>query len=167
MAAGQAGVSLHTMVVLQAYQADLLKELDHGEGLPSEAVKELHRATDLVLHVTKQTVCAISHLMAVITMVVTGRHLWLNLIGIKERDKTLLLDAQISPSALLNDTVNTIVDRYQEVKKQSAVFIKLIIHSIQEPAQFTAAPGQGPVIGEKSRRPICSLYSPHKFMGTA
>lgn len=97
VAAGQVDVSLYTMVVLQAYQAELLKELDHGEGLPSEAVEELHRATDLALHVTKQTVCAISRLMAVITMVVTGRHLWLSLIGIKERDKTLLLDPPLGP----------------------------------------------------------------------
>lgn len=32
-AADQAGGSLHTMAVLQAYQTDLLKELDAGEGL--------------------------------------------------------------------------------------------------------------------------------------
>lgn len=33
-------LSLHTMVVLQAYKADLLKELDYGEGSALEAVKE-------------------------------------------------------------------------------------------------------------------------------
>ncbi len=32
-AAGQAVASLHTMAVLQAYQADLLKDLDNGQGL--------------------------------------------------------------------------------------------------------------------------------------
>ncbi len=32
-AAGQAVASLHTMAVLQAYQADLLKDLDKGSGL--------------------------------------------------------------------------------------------------------------------------------------
>ncbi len=32
-AAGQAVASLHTMAVLQAYQADLLKDLDKGQGL--------------------------------------------------------------------------------------------------------------------------------------
>ncbi len=31
-AAGQAVTSLHTMAVLQAYQADLLKDLDKGQG---------------------------------------------------------------------------------------------------------------------------------------
>ncbi len=28
MAAGQAGMTLHTMAILQAYQADVLKEMD-------------------------------------------------------------------------------------------------------------------------------------------
>ncbi len=31
-AAGQAGAAMHTMSVLQAYQADLLKDLDQGQG---------------------------------------------------------------------------------------------------------------------------------------
>ncbi len=35
-AAGQAGLCLHTMAVLPAYQADLLKELDEGEGVNVE-----------------------------------------------------------------------------------------------------------------------------------
>jgi len=33
VATGQAVGSLHTMLVLQAYQAYLLKDLDHGQGL--------------------------------------------------------------------------------------------------------------------------------------
>lgn len=36
-------MSLHPIVVLQAYSADLLKEMDYGEG----AMKELWRATDM------------------------------------------------------------------------------------------------------------------------
>ncbi len=39
-AAAQAVASLHTMAVLQAYQADLLKDLDKGQGLsPDEVAK--------------------------------------------------------------------------------------------------------------------------------
>lgn len=38
---------LHTVAVLQAYQADLLKDLD--QGLPPEAVEELCRTTDFFL----------------------------------------------------------------------------------------------------------------------
>ncbi len=37
-AAGQAGACLHTMAVLQAY---LLKELDEGEEVKSDYIKEL------------------------------------------------------------------------------------------------------------------------------
>ncbi len=37
-AAGQAGSCLHTMAVLQAYQADLLKELDEGEGFSADDI---------------------------------------------------------------------------------------------------------------------------------
>ncbi|KAF4100711.1 hypothetical protein G5714_018907 [Onychostoma macrolepis] len=55
VAAGQAGMALHTMTILQAYQADVLKEMDEGDGLTPEAVKELRRATDLALRATKHT----------------------------------------------------------------------------------------------------------------
>ncbi len=54
MAAGQAGIALHTMAILQAYQADVLKEMDEGDGLTPEAVKELRKATDLA---SLYTVC--------------------------------------------------------------------------------------------------------------
>ncbi len=40
IAAGQAGMALHTMAILQAYQADVLKEMDEGTGLNPEAVKK-------------------------------------------------------------------------------------------------------------------------------
>ncbi len=52
-AAGQAVASLHTMAVLQAYQADLLKDLDNGQGLSPDEVAELRRTTDLALRATK------------------------------------------------------------------------------------------------------------------
>ncbi len=49
-AAGQAGAALHTMAVLQAYQADLLKDLSTGRSTDEEAFLELRRATDLSFH---------------------------------------------------------------------------------------------------------------------
>ncbi len=76
-AAGQAVVSLHTMAVLQAYQADLLKDLDNVQGLSPDEVAELRRTTDLALRATKQAATAMSRSMA--AMVVTERHLWVNL----------------------------------------------------------------------------------------
>ncbi len=54
-AAGQAGVFLHAVAVLQAYQADLLKELDEEEDLNSDDISELRRTTDLSLRATKET----------------------------------------------------------------------------------------------------------------
>ncbi len=39
-AAGQAGAYLHTMSVLQTYEADLLKELDEGEQFNSDDITE-------------------------------------------------------------------------------------------------------------------------------
>ncbi|XDV15003.1 hypothetical protein PO909_015157 [Leuciscus waleckii] len=47
MAAGRAGASLHTMAILQAYQADLLRNLDEGKGPTPDDIAELRRATDL------------------------------------------------------------------------------------------------------------------------
>lgn len=40
-AAAQAGTALRTITVLQAYQADLRKYLNRGQGLPPEAVAEM------------------------------------------------------------------------------------------------------------------------------
>ncbi len=63
MGAGQAGMALHTMAI-QAYQADVLKEMDEGDRLTPEAVKELRKATDLALQATKHTARAVGGSMA-------------------------------------------------------------------------------------------------------
>ncbi len=84
-AAGQAVASLHTMAVLQAYQADLLKDLDNGQGLSPDEVAELRRATDLALRATKQATTAMGRSMA--AMVVTERHLWVNLADLEKKEK--------------------------------------------------------------------------------
>ncbi len=96
IAAGQAGMALHTMAILQAYHADVLKEMDEGTGLTPEAVKELCRATDLALRATKHTACAVGRPMA--GSVATERHLWLNLTEISEKEGVFLLDAHPSHS---------------------------------------------------------------------
>ncbi len=56
LAAGQAAACLHTMSLLQAYQADLLADLDEGKGIGLDTVCELRRAPDLSLRATKETV---------------------------------------------------------------------------------------------------------------
>lgn len=47
------------MSILQAYQADLLRDLEEVEGMGPDAVKELHWAKDLSLWATKETARAI------------------------------------------------------------------------------------------------------------
>ncbi|MGL5566558.1 MAG: hypothetical protein ACRDC4_12620, partial [Plesiomonas sp.] len=61
------------MAVFQAYQAELLKELDEGENVSSETVRELRRATDLALRATKHTARAVGRSMA--GLVAVERHL--------------------------------------------------------------------------------------------
>lgn len=82
------------MAVLQAYQADLLKDLDQGQGLSSDAVSELRRTTDLALCATKQTAAAVGRSM--VEKVAMERHLWVKLADIREKEKGFCLDALVS-----------------------------------------------------------------------
>lgn len=52
-AVGQAGAAPHTMVVLQAYQADLLKDFSTNGSIDEEAFSELCRDTDLSLWLSR------------------------------------------------------------------------------------------------------------------
>ncbi len=87
MAAGQAGGCL------QAYQADLLKEMDEGDDIKNNDIAKLRRATDFSLRATKETARAIGRSMA--AFVATERHLWLTLYQISDKDRVFLLDAPI------------------------------------------------------------------------
>ncbi|KAI2654668.1 enzymatic polyprotein [Labeo rohita] len=133
-AAGQAGACLHTMSVLQAYQADLLKELDEGEEIKDNDIFEFRRTADLSLRATKEA------------LVAAERHLWLTLSEMKEKDRVFLLDALLSPSGLFGDAVNSVVDRYQEARKQAAAFQRFLPR--RHPAQGAA--------GREQRRPCTS-----------
>ncbi len=140
MAAGQAGAALHTMAILQAYQAEVLKEMDEGdEGMDEspEAVKELRRATDLALRATKHTARAVGRSMA--GLVAAERHLWLNLTEIREKEKAFLLDAPISSSGLFGDAVNTVVDKFRAAKTQSAAFKQFMPRRAREPASASSS----------------------------
>lgn len=75
--------------------------------------------------------CAIGYSMA--ALVDTERHVWFNLMGIKDKNKAFLLDATILPQYLFGDTVNIIVNKYQEAKCQLAMFRELIPSFSQEP----------------------------------
>lgn len=74
------------MAILQAYQADILKEIVEGGGLTRKAVKELCRATNLALPATKNTARVVGHSMT--GFVAVERHLWLNLTEICEKRRS-------------------------------------------------------------------------------
>ncbi|CAM4662369.1 unnamed protein product [Leuciscus chuanchicus] len=123
-AAGQAAACLHTMSIMQAYQAELLGDLEEGGGIGPDTVAELRRATDLSLRATKETAKSIGRSMA--ALVATERHLWLNLSDIKEKEKHVLLDAPVSTAGLFGDAVNSAVAKSQEAAKQAAALQKLL-----------------------------------------
>ncbi len=147
-AAGQAVASLHTMAVLQAYQADLLKDLDNGQGLSPDEVAELRRTTDLALRATKQAATAMGRSMA--AMVVTERHLWVNLADLEKKEKAFLLDVPISPSELFGTSVKMVVEKFREARACSAAFETFFPRrSRSEPEQSR---GPGPAWSEDRRR---------------
>ncbi len=119
-ATGQAAACLQTILLLQAYKAVLLADLDEGKGIGPNTVCELRRATDLSLWATKETAKSIGRSMA--ALVATERHIWLNLSNIKGKDKNFLMDA---PSGLFGDAVNSVVEKFQESAKQAAAFQEL------------------------------------------
>lgn len=49
-------------------------------------------------------------------MAATERQLRLNLSGIRKSDKTLFLDAPVSPSGLFGTVIETVVSRFREVR---------------------------------------------------
>ncbi len=61
------------LAVLQAYQAELLGDLDEEDTIKSNDIAEIRRATDLSLWVTKETAKTVGWSMA--ALLVTERHL--------------------------------------------------------------------------------------------
>ncbi|XP_016107756.1 guanylate cyclase 2G-like [Sinocyclocheilus grahami] len=103
-AAGQAGLALHTMAVLQVFQAKLLCSMDESGQQHQEAFKELRTATDLALREKKATAQAIGKTMA--SLVVLECHLWLNLIEIRDAEKMAFLDSPVSRKGLFDPAVD-------------------------------------------------------------
>lgn len=63
----------------------------------------------------------------------TSSSMWLNFSGIKEYDKAILLDAPVLPFGLFGASVETVVNRFREVRAQMAAFGKFIPHRVQAP----------------------------------
>lgn len=160
-AAGQAAACLHTMSILQAYQADLLGEIDESGEASFEAIHELRKATDLALRATKEAAKSIGRSMA--ALVATERHLWLNLSDIKEKDKNVLMDAPLSPGGLFGDAVTSVVDRFQETRKQSAALQKLLPRRSHPPE--AAGREQSRPIASSSAHSVATRAPPQKAWG--
>lgn len=112
---------------------------------------ELRWATDLSLHATKQTARANGRSMP--AMVSMERHLWLNLMGIKDRDRAFLLDVPISPSGLFGDAINT---RFREAKLYEEPFVRFLPHRAQElgPSATRSQPGPVPLGREAQKESV-------------
>ncbi len=82
-------------------------------------------------------------------MVVTERHLWVNLADIGKKERGFLLDAPVSPSELSGTSVETVVEKFREARAHSAAFKTFIPRrSRSEPEQSR---GPGPSWSEEQR----------------
>lgn len=101
-----------------------MKKLNDSGEVGLDNIKELRQAADLSLRSTKETAHAIGHSMEALAAMV--RHLWLNLMGISEKDRAFFINAPLLPFGLFGHTVNTVVERFQEAMAQSAAFKQFI-----------------------------------------
>ncbi len=108
----------------------------------SPSLAELRRTTDLALCATKQAATAMGRSMA--AMVVTERHLWVNLADIGKKEKGFLLDAPVSPSELFGTSVETVVEKFREAKARSAAFKILIPRRSRSEPEQRRGPGPSP-----------------------
>ncbi len=151
--AGQAASALHSMAVLQVYQAKLLSAIDESEPDPA-TLRELRSATDLALRATKTTAQAIGRSMA--SLVVLERHLWLTLTEIKDADRVSFLDAPISPSGLFGPAVKGIAERFTEAQKASQA-MRHFLPKRSSPAAAQSRPRTAPT--QQSAKPAPAVYA--------
>lgn len=133
--------------MLQAYQTDLLRDLDKGESLFPDQVAELRRTTGLSPGYQAGRLCQAQdyggHGGGGETSVdEPGRH--------REERKGFLLDAQVSPSELFGISVETVIEKFGETKAHSAAFRSFVPRrSRSEPEQHR---GPGLSRSEDQRR---------------
>ncbi len=108
---GGLGASLHGG--LASVQVKLLCSMHKSNPNPT-AFSKLHSATDLALRTTKMTAQVIRRSMA--SLVVLERHLWLNLMEIKDADKIHFLD---SPTGLFGPAVEGFTECFTAAQKSS------------------------------------------------
>ncbi|MGL5156228.1 MAG: hypothetical protein ACRC9H_15105, partial [Aeromonas veronii] len=94
-----------------------------------DAIKEMRLTADLALRATKETANSVGRSMS--AMVVTERHLWLNLTEINKEDKSFLLNAPLNPFSLFGGAVTPVTDRFLKAKEQSAVLQQFLPQGTQ------------------------------------
>ncbi len=147
--AGQAASALHSMAVLQVYQAKLLSAVDESEPDPV-TLRELRSGTDLALRATKTTAQAIGRSMA--SLVVLERHLWLTLTEIKDADRVSFLDAPISTSGLFGPAVEGFAERFTEAQRASQAMQHFL------PKRSSPAAGTAPT--QQPAKPAPAVFAP-------
>ncbi len=157
--AGQAASALHSMAVLQVYQAKLLSAVDESEPDPA-TLRELRSATDLALRATKTTAQAIGRSMA--SLVVLERHLWLTLTEIKDADRVSFLDAPISPSGLFGPAVKGFAERFTEAQKVSQA-MRHFLPKRSSPAAAQSHPRTAPT--QQPAKPAPAVYDTQQPRG--
>ncbi len=146
--------ALHSMAVLQVYQAKLLSAVDESEPDPA-TLRELRSATDLALRATKTTAQAIGRSMA--SLVVLERHLWLTLTEIKDADRVSFLDAPISPSGLFGPAVKGFAERFTEAQKASQA-MRHFLPKRSSPAAAQSRPRTAPT--QQPTKPAPAVFAP-------
>ncbi len=160
--AGQAASALHSMAVLQVYQAKLLSAVDESEPDPA-TLRELRSATDLALRATKTTAQAIGRSMA--SLVVLERHLWLTLTEIKDADRVSFLDAPIYPSGLFGPAVEGFAERFTEAQKASQA-MRHFLPKRSSPAAAQSRPKTAPTQQPAKPAPAVSAPQPARTQQT-
>ncbi|KAL0168644.1 hypothetical protein M9458_036866, partial [Cirrhinus mrigala] len=101
--AGQAALALHSMPVLQVYQAKLLRGMD-------ESGPDLTEFKDL---------CSVTDLASKASLVVLECHIWLTFTEIKNTDKVPFLDSPVSPTGLFRPAVEGFAKHFTAAQKSS------------------------------------------------
>ncbi len=127
-------------------------------------MQELRTATDFALRATKVTPRSLGKAMS--TMVVQERHLWLNLVEMKDVDKAHFLDAPISQGGLFGDTVEGFAQQFSAVQQQTEAIQHTCPGVMHHPP---LPPGPGlilPVaVGALLRPPQLLRPRPNRYLG--
>ncbi len=149
--AAEGASTLHTMALLQVFQAKLLQSQEGGTISP-DAVNDLRAAMDFALMATKRAAQTIGRAMGF--MVVQQRHLWLTLADLRDVDRKVLLNARSLPPA--------IVERFLEAQKRTKAISQFMPRrsfqptscsrssSATRPPQRRKCRALGPRVGVKS-----------------